>query len=41
MDKLGIECVARMDTDYESMNEAYADMAKFLERQFGMKKEDK
>jgi len=36
MDKLGIECVRRMDTDYDSMTAAYADMVEFLKRQFGM-----
>ena len=36
MDKLGIECVRRMDTDYDSMNEAFEDMAKFVEKQFGV-----
>jgi acetyl esterase/lipase len=34
MDKLEIECVRRMDTDYESMTAAYADMVEFLKRQF-------
>ena len=33
MDKLGIECIRRMDTDYPSMNEAYEDMAVFVIRQ--------
>ncbi len=32
MDKLGIECVRKMDSDYESMNEAYRDMAEFLKK---------
>ena len=36
MDKLGIECVRRMDSDYESMTAAHADMVEFLKRQFGM-----
>jgi acetyl esterase/lipase len=34
MDKLGIECVRRMDTDYESMTAAYADMVEFLKKHF-------
>ncbi len=29
-DKLGVECVAKLDTDYESMAKAYADMVKFM-----------
>ena len=33
-DKLGIECVRRMDTDYESMSAAFADMVEFLEKHF-------
>jgi hypothetical protein len=27
--------VHRMDTDYESMTAAYADMVKFMQKQFG------
>lgn len=38
MDKLGIECVRRMDTDYDSMTAAHADMVEFVKRHFGMKK---
>lgn len=34
MDGLGIECVRRMDSDYESMSAAYADMLKFLQKHF-------
>ena len=34
MDKLDIECVRRMDRDYESMAEAYADMVRFLQKHF-------
>ena len=34
MDKLDIECVHRMDTDYESMTAAYADMVKFMKKHF-------
>ncbi|MDP6442936.1 MAG: alpha/beta hydrolase [Pirellulaceae bacterium] len=34
MGKLGIECVRKMDSDYKSMNEAYADMVKFVRKQF-------
>jgi len=33
-DKLGVECVRRMDTDYESMTAAYADMVKFMKKHF-------
>ncbi len=35
MDKLGIECARHMDTDYESMTVAYADMVKFMKKHFG------
>jgi acetyl esterase/lipase len=35
MDKLGIECVFRMDTDYDSISAAYADMVKFMQKHFG------
>ena len=34
MDKLGLECVRRMDTDYQSMTAAYADMVTFLKKHF-------
>jgi acetyl esterase/lipase len=34
-DKLGVECVARLDTDYESTSAAYADMVKFMQKCFG------
>ena len=33
-DKLGVECVRRMDTDYESMAAAYGDMVKFMQKHF-------
>ena len=36
MAKLGVTCVRRMDTDYESMTAAYADMAVFLKKHFKM-----
>ena len=36
LDKLGIECVRRMDSDYDSMTAAYADMVEFLKRHFAM-----
>jgi len=36
MDKLGIECVQHMDSDYESKQAEVADMVKFLKKQFGM-----
>jgi hypothetical protein len=35
MDKLEIECARHMDTDYESMTAAYADMVKFMKKHFG------
>jgi acetyl esterase/lipase len=34
-DKLGVECVAKLDTDYESMSASYADMVKFMQKHFG------
>lgn len=34
MDKLGIECVRKMDSDYGSMADAYADMVKFVTKKF-------
>ncbi len=34
MDELGIECVRHMDSDYESMSAAYADMLTFLQKHF-------
>ena len=34
MDKLGIECIRRMDSDYPSMDEAYKDMVRFVTRHF-------
>jgi acetyl esterase len=34
MDKLGIECVRKMDSDYESMHAAYAHMLQFVEGSF-------
>ena len=36
MDKLGIKCIRRMDSDYKSMKEAYSDMVDFLTDQFGL-----
>jgi acetyl esterase len=38
MDKLGIECVRRMDSDFESMGDAYKDMVKFLKKHFGIQR---
>lgn len=35
-DKLGVECVAKLDTDYESLSAAYTDMLRFMQRCFGM-----
>lgn len=37
MDKLDIECVRKMDSDYDSMRDAYADMRTFVLRHFGRK----
>ncbi len=34
-DELGVECVAKLDTDYESTTAAYADMVKFMKKCFG------
>lgn len=34
-DDVGVECVARLDSDYESMRDAYADMVKFMQKHFG------
>ena len=34
MDKLGIECVRRMDSDYPSKNDAYRELARFVVDQF-------
>ncbi len=36
-DKLGVECVRHMDSDYESMDAVYAGMVEFLKKHFGMK----
>jgi acetyl esterase/lipase len=35
-DRLGVECMAKLDTDYESMGQAYADMVKFMKKHFGI-----
>ncbi len=34
-DKIGVPCVAKLDTDYESMTEAYRDMVAFMQKNFG------
>ena len=34
MDKLGLECVRRMDSDYQSMTAAYTDMVTFVKKHF-------
>lgn len=34
-DKLGVECVAKLDKDYESMSAAYAAMVEFMKKCFG------
>ena len=36
MDALGIECIHRMDTDYENPTAAFKDMAEFVKKHFGM-----
>jgi acetyl esterase len=36
MDRLGVECVRRMDSDYDSPEQATEAMMAFLRRQFGM-----
>ncbi|MHC4401222.1 MAG: alpha/beta hydrolase fold domain-containing protein [Planctomycetota bacterium] len=36
MDKLRIECIQCMDSDYESMAAAYADMVQFMKKHFKM-----
>lgn len=33
-DELDVECVAKLDTDYESMSEAYAEMVNFMQKCF-------
>ena len=33
-DALGVECVAKLDTDYSSMSETYAEMVKFMQKHF-------
>jgi acetyl esterase len=33
-DKLGVECVAKLDTDYESMSAAWTEMVKFMQKCF-------
>ena len=33
-DRIGVECVAKLDTDYDSMSGAYADMVKFMQKHF-------
>ena len=40
MDQLDIECVQKLDTDYDSLPEAYADMVKFVMRHFDRDKTD-
>ncbi len=37
MDKLDIECLRKMDSDYDSMRDAYADMRKFVMKHFESK----
>ena len=36
MDSLSIQCVHRMDSDYENSAAAYKDMVEFVKKQFGM-----
>jgi len=33
-DKLNVHCVAKLDTDYASMSDAYADMVRFMQKYF-------
>jgi acetyl esterase/lipase len=33
-DQRGVECVAKLDSDYESMTEAYTDMVRFMQKCF-------
>lgn len=37
MDSLGIECIHKMDTDFEPRNEQYTAQVEFLKRHFGIK----
>jgi len=37
LDSHGIECLHRLDTDYESLNAAYQDMVEFLKKRFEMR----
>ena len=37
MDKLGVECVHRMDSDYENTQAAFRDMMQFIKKQFGLR----
>jgi len=37
MDKLGIECVRKLNSDYPSMTEAHAAMVAFVKKHFGLK----
>ena len=34
-DRLGVECISKLDSDYESMAEAYDDMVAFMQKCFG------
>ena len=36
MDALGIECIHRMDTDYENPQAQFKDIFEFVKKQFGM-----
>lgn len=36
-DAQGVECVAKLDTDYQSMSDAFADMVKFMKKHFAEK----
>ncbi|MCA9135363.1 MAG: alpha/beta hydrolase [Planctomycetales bacterium] len=37
-DAVGVECVAKLDTDYQSMSDAYDDMVKFMNKHFAVGK---
>jgi len=39
MDALGVECIHRMDTDYDSPQGQWRDVFEFVKRQFGVTEE--
>jgi len=36
MDEIGVECIHKMDTDYEAPNGHFADVFEFVKKHFGM-----